>query len=86
MLFTKPTNLNGTQLIAELAVQGITVERITIEANGQLFVPVDAKNEDKAAVVIAAHNGTTVAPEPTIEQKLASVGLNLEDLKSALGL
>ena len=25
-------------------------------------------------------------PKPTIEQKLASVGLNLDDLKSALGL
>lgn len=27
-----------------------------------------------------------VAPEPTIEEKLASVGLSLSDLKSALGL
>ena len=27
-----------------------------------------------------------VEPEPTVEQKLASVGLNVDDLKSALGL
>ena len=27
-----------------------------------------------------------VEPEPTVEQKLASVGLNVNDLKSALGL
>jgi hypothetical protein len=84
MLFTKPTNLNGTELIAELAAQGITAERITIEGNGQLSVPVDAKDEAKAATVIAAHNGTTVVTEPTIAEKLASVGLSLEELKTAL--
>jgi len=27
-----------------------------------------------------------VAPEPTVQDKLASVGLNLTDLKTALGL
>lgn len=27
-----------------------------------------------------------VAPEPTIEEKLASVGVSLDDLKTALGL
>jgi Ser/Thr protein kinase RdoA (MazF antagonist) len=84
MLFTKPTNLNGVELIAELATAGIAVERIVLEANGQLSVPVDAKDEAKAATVIAAHNGTTVAPEPTIAEKLASVGLSLEELKTAL--
>jgi len=31
-------------------------------------------------------NNPTPKPEPTVEQKLASVGLNLDDLKSALGL
>jgi Ser/Thr protein kinase RdoA (MazF antagonist) len=84
MLFTKPANLNGAEIIAELAAQGITVERITIEANGQLSVPVDAKDEAKAAAVIAAHNGTTVAPEPSIADKLASVGLSIDELKSVL--
>jgi len=84
MLFTKPTNLNGAELIAELAAQGITVNRVTIEGNGQLSVPVDAKDEAKVAAIIAAHNGTTVAPEPTIAEKLASVGLSLEELKTAL--
>jgi hypothetical protein len=38
------------------------------------------------AQVQAEINNPTPTPEPTIEQKLASVGLNLEDLKSALGL
>ena len=36
--------------------------------------------------VVAAHNGTTIAPEPTIDEKLASVGLSISSLKSALGI
>ena len=31
-------------------------------------------------------NNPTPQPEPTVEQKLASVGLSLPDLKTALGL
>ena len=38
------------------------------------------------AEVEAEINNPTPLPEPTVEQKLASVGLNLEDLKTALGL
>jgi hypothetical protein len=86
MLFTKPENLNGTELQTELVEAGINVNRITVEGDGSLNLDIDPKNESKAAAVIAAHNGTTVATEPTIEDKLASVGLNLTDLKSALGL
>ena len=36
--------------------------------------------------VKAEINNPTPIPEPTVEQKLASVGLNLTDLKTALGL
>lgn len=84
MLFTKPENLNGTELIAELKAAGITVERVAVEWDGQLSVPVSDKDKAKAAAVIAAHNGNTVAPELTIAEKLASVGLSLEELKTAL--
>ena len=38
------------------------------------------------AQVQAEINNPTPTPEPTIQHKLASVGLSLEDLKSALGL
>jgi len=82
--FTKPENLNGTELMAELAVVGIVVDKIFDFSDGTIGFETD--NESAAAPVVAAHNGTTVAPEPTIEDKLASVGLNLTDLKSALGL
>jgi hypothetical protein len=36
--------------------------------------------------VKAEIDNPTPIPEPTVEQKLASVGLNLDDLKAALGL
>ena len=38
------------------------------------------------AEVEAEINNPTPTPEPSIEQKLASVGLTLPDLKAALGL
>ena len=81
-LFTKPQNLNGTELMAELAAVGITVEKIIDFADGTIGFETD--NESTAAAVVAAHNGTTVAPEPTIADKLASVGLDFEELKAAI--
>ena len=85
--FNRPVNLNGAELLAELNAAGVAItERPFIDGNGDLWLDVASKDKSKAQAVVAAHNGTTVAPEPTIEQKLASVGLNLEDLKAALGL
>lgn len=82
-LFPKPVNLNGAELIEELAEVGIIVETIIDFADGNIGFQTNDK--EKAATIVATHNGTTVAPEPSIEDKLASVGLNLTDLKSALG-
>jgi len=85
--FTKPQNLNGKELLDELSAVGVVVEGLpTDDGAGNLILNIASKDEVKAAAVVAAHNGTTVAPEPTVEQKLASVGLNLDDLKQALGL
>jgi hypothetical protein len=82
--FTRPENLNGTELIAELLAVEITVDRIVDHSDGTISFETD--DEATAAEVVAAHNGTTIPPEPTIEDKLASVGLSLPDLKAALGL
>ena len=50
----------------------------------KLFISgVDSVEEAKAK--LDAHN-PPARPEPTIEDKLNSVGLNLPDLKAALGL
>jgi hypothetical protein len=87
--FTKPTNLNGAELCDEIEAVGIHINRATsprLDDDGSFWLDISAKDESKVADIVAAHNGTTVAPEPTIEDKLTSVGLNLNDLKTALGL
>ena len=88
--FTKPTNLNGTELRKELNAAGITISdapnSVAVDGNGNLQLDIFEKDEAKAIAVVAAHNGTTIAPEPTVADKLASVGLTVADLKAALGL
>jgi len=84
--FTKPQNLNGEELLDELLAVGVVVEGLPIDDGaGNLILNIASKDEVKAAAVVAAHNGTTVAPEPTVEQKLVALGLTTDDLK-ALGL
>jgi hypothetical protein len=82
--FTRPKNLNGSELIEELLAVGIEVTRIVDNSDGTISF--DTSEELKAAKVVEAHNGNIVPREPSIEDKLASVGLNLDDLKKALGL
>ena len=85
--FDKPQNLNGKELLDELLAVGVVVEGLPVDDGaGNLILNIASKDEAKAEAVVAAHNGTTVAPEPTIEDKLASVGLSLPDLKAALGI
>lgn len=81
--YTKPTNLNGAELMTELAAAGIVISRV--QDNGDNTITLETTDK-KAESIIATHNGTTIAPEPTINEKLQSVGLNLDDLKSALGI
>ena len=82
--FDKPTNLNGAELLAELKAAGIKATKII--QNGNENIEIDVDDEVKAKPIIEAHNGTVIPPEPTLEQKLQSVGLDLDELKSALGL
>lgn len=87
--FNKPKNLNGAELAQQLNSAGILINTETsplIDGNGDLWLDIKAKDSLAAAEIVAAHNGTIIAPEPTLEDKLASVGLSLSDLKTALGL
>lgn len=83
--FTKPTNLNGAELLNELTAAGITItEAPFVDGNGEMFLDIADADAKKAEGIVAAHDGTIVAPEPTIADKLASVGLSIEELKTAL--
>jgi len=84
---TRPKNLNGAELLEELALAGIVVEGIPmLDGNNELWVDIKESDANKADNVAQKHNGTIVAPEPTIAQKLALAGIDLNDLKAALGL
>jgi hypothetical protein len=86
--FTKPQNLNGAELLDELAAIGIILDKFTqppvIDGNGDFWLDINPADESVAEAVVAAHNGTIVPPEPTIADKLASVGLSLDELKAAI--
>jgi hypothetical protein len=83
--FTKPSNLNGTELLAELKTAGVKItNNPTIDGDGKFWLDIVEADKSKATPIVAAHNGTLVAPEPTVADKLASVGLSIEDLKAAL--
>ena len=85
--FDKPTNLNGTELLAELNAGGVSISELPLlDGAGNFWLDIKETDKAKATPIVAAHNGTIVAPERTIEDKLASVGLSLTDLKEALGL
>ena len=85
--YNKPLNLNGTELLAELNAGGVVITKLpSIDGNNNLWLDIAESDKAKATPIVAAHNGTTIAPEATIQDKLASVGLNLTDLKTALGI
>jgi hypothetical protein len=88
--FNKPKNLNGAELLDELSAIGIVLDKLNqaplVDEAGDLWLDVELKDESKVAQIVAAHDGTVIAPEPTVEEKLASVGLKLDDLKAALGI
>jgi hypothetical protein len=83
--FTKPENLNGLELVNELKVAGVNASNLTVDED-ILLIDIDEKDIVKAKKIIEAHNGTTVATEPTIADKLAAAGISLDDLRVALGI
>jgi len=85
--FIKPSNLNGAELLQELNAEGVLVTtNPLVDGDGNLWLDITEKDQDKAKTIVEAHNGTIVPSEPTIDEKLASVGLSINDLKAALGL
>ena len=85
--FTKPTKLNGVELLDELKAGSVVITELPmIDGNGDFWLDIAEADKAKATPIVAAHNGTTVAPEQTIAEKLSIVGLTIDDLKAALGV
>ena len=85
--FNKPSKLNGAQLKSELNDVGVKITESPHVVDDSLWLVIDKKDESKAKTVIDDHVGIDTPPvELSIDQKLANAGLNLQDLKSALGL
>lgn len=62
--FNKPENLNGAELLAELANANIEVADLPFDdANNGLWLDIDEKDTAAAKAVVDAHNGTTIAPD-----------------------
>jgi len=86
--FNKPENLNGTELLDELNAVGIKItEPPLIDGNGDLWLNIAAKNQEKATAIVAAHNGTIVALDKSAEKAaiLDRIGLTADELKTILG-
>ena len=76
--FAIPAELNGQQLKEELKCDEVYIR------DNKLIIGGDV-TEAQANAAIAAHKPVKLI-EPTITEKLASIGLSLDELKAALGL
>ena len=77
--------INLSQLDKELKSKGLIADLNNNEK--KLILPSQNSDvtEEQLEAAIAAHIASP-DPEPTVADKLASVGLSVEDLKAALGL
>jgi hypothetical protein len=86
--FTKPVNLNGAQLRDELNASGVTISNdinaVVDTSDGFIHLDIPAKDQAKAAEIVAAHVGIDKVIELSLDEKLASVGISLAEIKAAL--
>jgi len=62
---------------AEFVLSGIDIDKITW---------LDSRTKPSKLAIEEVANNLLPDPEPTIQEKLASVGLSIDELKVALGL
>ena len=85
--FKKPQNLNGTELLAQLNAAGVTISEPPFDdAEGNLWLDIAESNKAKAAPIVAAHNGTTIAPDNSTAKAalLAKLGITADEAKLLL--
>ena len=88
MEFTLPKKFNGETLRNELKAEDIILpeDKKAITVSGEILIlDIDQKDATKVENILANHNGDDIFIEQTVADKLASVGLSIEDLKAALG-
>jgi hypothetical protein len=88
--FDKPKNLNGAELLAELAVGGVVANHKTspfIDGNGNFWLDIDEADKAKAITIVAAHNGAMVAPDTAAARQaiLKRLGITEEEARLLLG-
>ena len=77
--------INLIQLDSELGLQGLSAD--FNDADNKVITTADLSTvtQSELEAAVEAHSALP-EPEPTIEEKLASVGLSIADLKTALGI
>jgi hypothetical protein len=88
ILFTKPANLNGAELLDELSAVGVVVKGYPLaDDNGNVWLDIKLTDKTKTEKVVATHNGTTIAPDKTAARQtiLDRLGLTAEEAAILLG-
>jgi hypothetical protein len=78
-------NINGDLLAQEFANAGFITDVVVYAGDLVEFNGVDEADTATAIQILDAHIAP-VPTEPTVAEKLASVGLSIEELKTELGL
>jgi hypothetical protein len=86
--FNKPENLNGAELINELAAAKIKVTgNPMIDGNGDFWLNIETNDQAKAKPIVASHNGTIIAPDKSAQRQalLTRLGITEEEARILLG-
>jgi hypothetical protein len=89
MIFTKPAQLNGETLIAELKAIGVTISEVIVDGNGNLDLDVKEKDKSKVEEALLVHNGSdtisaNVALINSAIAKLQALGLTEDEVAALL--
>lgn len=84
--FRKPINLNGTELIEELKQANINVVGLPMVEDEMLKLNISEADTANATAIVAAHNGTVIAPDllATKAALLAKLGITEEEARLLL--
>ena len=91
--FNIPENLNGKELVEELEAAGVDVipdekniKAPVIKGDGTFWLNINLEDESKASPIVAAHNGTTIAPDNSAAKAalLEKLGITEEEARLLL--